>query len=165
MLSAKEFVDEKGQGRGPKEPHLSIHELRQYETRKIMTKGKLWRNHFKFVGMLPDFRGFENVKMNWIIPEKHFKEKRTLILIFQWLAPDTILLKLIKVCKKFYILTWNMELLNTLCFNSFGLRWYTEVRYRCAKRLKELKDIASGDPKAKCNSKSEDKPRWLIEDS
>jgi len=27
-----------------------------------MTGGKMWRNHFKFVGILPDFRGFEKIK-------------------------------------------------------------------------------------------------------
>ena len=54
-------MEEKGEGRGPKTPRLSRHAMRKYETRKIMTKGKMWRNHFKFVGILPDFRGFEKV--------------------------------------------------------------------------------------------------------
>jgi len=138
LLSAKNFVDETGPGRGPKTPHLSRHELRSHEMRKVLTKGKMWRNHFKFVGMLPDFRGFENVRSNRLIPEKHFKEKRTLLLIFRWLPPDIMLLKMVKVCRKFYILSWNLELLNNLCFHSFGLKRYNEIRFRCAKRLKEI---------------------------
>jgi len=41
-----------------KEKKLSYHENRKYEN----TKKLRWRNHYKFVGVLPDFRGFEKLK-------------------------------------------------------------------------------------------------------
>jgi len=85
------------------------------------------------VGILPDFRGFEKLRMKQVIEIKHFREKRTFINIFEWLSPDNMLLKVGKffrliqpfagkVCKKFYMLTWNDELLSKLAFNCFGTR-------------------------------------------
>ena len=97
-----------------------------------------WRNHYKFVGILPDFRGFEKLKMKQVIEIKHFREKRTFINIFEWLSPDNVLLKVSKVCKKFYMLTWNDELLTKLAFNCFGTKRYNEIRFRIAKRLHQV---------------------------
>ena len=98
---------------------LSFHERRSL----AVTKGR-WRNHYKFVGMLPDFRGFEKINQVRVIKDKHFREKRMMILIFQWLSPDVMLLKMSNVCKKFYILSWNEELLKAFCFYNFGLKGY-----------------------------------------
>ena len=79
-----------------------------------------------------------------------------LLNIFRWLPPDVMLLKMAKVCKKFYILTWNQELLNNLCFYSFGTQNYNEIRFQCAKRIDQLR---------RGEGKDESKPRWIIEES
>lgn len=84
-----------------------------------MTGGKMWRNHYKFFGILPDFRGFEKIKserLKTIDTDKPFKERRTLLLIFRWLSPDVVMLKLLTVCKKFYMLSWSAELMNNLVY-------------------------------------------------
>ena len=103
-MSASRFAEE-----GPKK--LSIFEARKKENKLR------WRNHFKFVGILPDFRGFEKVAMKQIIASRAFREKRLLINILEWLKPDEILLKFIRVSRKFYMLTWNDELINKVTFN------------------------------------------------
>jgi len=69
------------------------------------------------VGVLPDFRGFEKVQMKQIIGNKSFREKRTFINIIEWLKPDEMLLTISHVCKKFYILSWNDELIRKVTFN------------------------------------------------
>lgn len=79
--------------KGPKKMHYT--ESRKWEHRK---KELRWRNHYKFVGVLPDFRGFEKLTMRQVIVIKHFREKRTFINIFEWLKPDEMLLKVGKVC-------------------------------------------------------------------
>ena len=108
-------------------------ESRKWEHRK--KEPLRWRNHFKFVGVLPDFRGFERLAMRQIIAIKHFREKRTFINIFEWLKPDEMLLKLGKCCRKFYMLSWNDELLNKMAFNSFGTRGLNDIKFRVAKRM------------------------------
>ena len=80
--------------------------LTYFDKRKPENKMR-WRNHFKFVGILPDFRGFEGVNFKPVIPAKSFREKRTFINIFEWLKPDEFLLTAAKACKKFHILSWN----------------------------------------------------------
>lgn len=116
--------------KGPKKVHYT--ESRKWENRK---KELRWRNHFKFVGVLPDFRGFERMTMKQVIKTRHFREKRTFINIFEWLKPDEILLKLGKSCKKFYMLTWNDELLNKMAFHSFGTKGLNDIKFKVAKRM------------------------------
>ena len=116
--------------KGPKKMHYT--ESRKWEHRKTQLR---WRNHYKFVGILPDFRGFEKLVMVQIIKTKHFREKRTFINIFEWLKPDEMLLKLAKACKKFYMLTWNDELLKKMAYNNFGTKGLNEVKFRVARRL------------------------------
>ena len=94
-----------------------------------------WRNHYKFVGVLPDFRGFERVNFKQIMPMKSFREKRTFINIFEWLKPDEFLLTVQKACKKFHMLSWNSELLQKITFNQFGESGLREIKFRVAKRL------------------------------
>ena len=160
LLRTDNFMEEEGAQRGTKQ-HLSRHELRKHETRKMLTKGKMWRTHSKFFGMLPDFRGFEKVKCERIMAtETAFKERRMLILIFRWLSPDILLLKLVQVCRNFYRLSWSAELLNNLVYHTFGFRGYQKVRHKVATRLKQIQDIKDGLKLAK-----DDKPRWLIENS
>jgi hypothetical protein len=48
QLTAQEIVDKK-------DPKLSYFDKRKPEN--VLR----WRNHYKFVGVLPDFRGFEKV--------------------------------------------------------------------------------------------------------
>ncbi|CDW78278.1 UNKNOWN [Stylonychia lemnae] len=55
------------------------------------------------------------------------------------------------VCKKFYELSWNCELLTNICFHNFGLELFAEIKYRCAKRLYKIKNNI------------EDKVRYFIE--
>ena len=62
-----------------------------------------------------------------------------------------------RVCKKFYILSWNQELVNKLCFFSFGQKRYNAIRFKCAKRIDQVNNGKQND--------KENKPRWLIEDS
>ena len=136
-----------------KEVKLSYHERR-------MPENKLrWRNHFKFVGVLPDFRGFEKVEIKQVMPIKHFREKRTFINIFEWLKPDELLLILTRVCKKFYILSWSDELINKITFNQFGDRGLREIKYRCAQRLMQVKTGTVPMEHGK------EKERWMIETS
>ena len=82
---------------------------------------------------------------------RHFKEKRTFINIFEFLRVDEVLIKMKLVCRKFYMLTWNEELLNKLCFHAFGLEMFDEIKYRIAQRLHK---VAKG---------IEDKPRYFVE--
>lgn len=119
--------------------------------------GIRWRNHFKFVGVLPDFRGFEKLAMKCAIKIKHFKEKRTFINIFEWLKPDEMLLTVGKACKKFYMLTWNEELLNLLTYHTFGDKKYTEIKFRIAKRLH---DVATNNLPMVAGKEKE---RWMVE--
>ena len=114
----------------PKKMHYT--ESRKWEHQK---KAPRWRNHYKFVGVLPDFRGFEKLHMKMVIPVKHFREKRTFINVFEWLKPDEVLLKLGRCCKKFQMLTWNEELLNKMAFNNFGAKGLNEIKFRVARRL------------------------------
>lgn len=79
-----------------------------------------------------------------------------LILIFEWFTPDIILLKMAHVCRKFYIVSWNEEMLNYLCHEQFGNRKYQEIRFKCAKRVHQCE---------KGTQLEEDKPRWIIEES
>lgn len=138
--------------KGPKKMHYT--ESRKWEHRK---KELRWRNHYKFVGVLPDFRGFERLVMRQIIATKHFREKRTFINIFEWLKPDEMLLKMGKCCKKFYMLTWNDELLNKMAFNNFGTRGLNEIKFKVAKRMQQ---VATGQLPMQ-NGK--EKERWMIE--
>ena len=139
--------------KGPKKLHYT--EERKWEHQK--KREIRWRNHFKFVGVLPDFRGFEKLVMQQIIQIKHFREKRTFINIFEWMKPDEMLLKLGKICRKFYMLTWNDELLNKMAFNNFGTRGLNEVKFRVAKRLQQ---VATGQLPM-VNGK--EKERWMVE--
>jgi hypothetical protein len=124
--------------------------LSYFDRRKPENKTK-HRNHFKFVGILPDFRGFERVKSVLPIKLRHFKEKRTFINIFEFLNIEEMILKLKLVCKKFYILSWNDELLNKLTFHAFGIELYEEVKYRIAKHLHKIANNVS------------EKPRYFVE--
>ena len=132
--------------------------MSKWEKRKADVKLR-WRNHYRFVGILPDFKGFEKLRMRQVIKVKHFREKRTFINIFEWLKPDEMLLTVGKACKKFYMLTWNPELLNLLVFNTFGHRRYAEIKYKIAKRLHDVKlgtlPMLAG----------KEKERWMIETS
>jgi hypothetical protein len=67
LLQTGKFVDHV-----EKKEKLTFMEARRPEN---IPKGR-WRNHFKFVGILPDFRGFEKIKQTRIVADKHFKEKR-----------------------------------------------------------------------------------------
>ena len=138
--------------KGPKKMHYT--ESRKWEHRK---KEIRWRNHYKFVGVLPDFRGFEKLKMTQIIPTKHFREKRTFINILEWLKPDEMLMRVGKVCKKFYMLTWNEELLNKMAHNNFGAKGINEIKFRIAKRMHQ---VATGNLPM-VNGK--EKERWMVE--
>ena len=84
---------------------------------------------------MPDFHGFEKTKSQIVVRLRHFKEKRTFINIFEFLRPEELVLKMKQVCRKFYILSWNDELLNKVCFHTFGLDLFEEIKYRIAKRL------------------------------
>jgi hypothetical protein len=97
----------------------------------------------------------ERINQKRIIADKHFKEKRTMLNIFQWLSPDVMILKMTHVCRKFYILSWNLELLNKLCFYNFGTKAYNQIRFKCAKRVE----------RSNSNLQTDDKPRWIIEES
>ena len=103
------------------------------------------------MGTLPDFHGFELTRNRCLLKLKHFKEKRTFINIFEFLQPDEMVMKMKLVCKKFYILSWNDELMTKLCFHSFGIELFEEIKYRIAKRLHKVKNGI------------EDKVRYFIE--
>ena len=76
--------------------------------------------------------------MKQVIPLKHFREKRTFINIFEWVKPDEMLMVVGKSCKKFYMLSWNDELINKLTFNTFGTKAYNEIRFKIAKRMHQV---------------------------
>jgi hypothetical protein len=59
---------------------------------------------------------------------KPFKKKRLYILIFEWLYPTEIMLKLALCSKNFYIVSWDCELLRTLILTSIGLEKYRKIR-------------------------------------
>lgn len=124
--------------------------LSYFDRRKPENKQK-HRNHFKFMGILPDFQGFERTKSFKTIKPKHFKELRVFILFFEFLKPEEVLLKMKLVSRKFYMLTWNYEMLYLLCFHAFGIELWEEIKYRIAKRMHK---IANG---------IEDKPRYFVE--
>ena len=113
--------------------------LSYFERRMPQNKQK-HRNHYKFVGILPDFHGFERTRNHKVLKLYHFKEKRTFINIFEFLAPDELLLTVKLVCKKFYMLSWNEELLKKVCFHAFGFQMYEEIKYRVAKHLHRVKN-------------------------
>ena len=62
-----------------------------------------------------------------------------------------MLLKIKLVCRKFYILSWNEELLTKICFHAFGYELYDQIKYKVAKRL------------YKVQNNIEDKPRYFVE--
>ena len=124
--------------------------LSYFDRRKPEHKQK-HRNHFKFRGILPDFRGFENTKCKLIMKIRHFKEKRTFINIFEFLKPEEMVTKMKLVCRKFYMLSWDKELLYKLCFHAFGQDLLEEIKYRVAKRIHNV------------TNNIEDKPRYFVE--
>lgn len=97
--------------------------------------------------------------MKQIIPNKSFREKRTFINIIEWLKPDELLLTISHVCKKFYILSWNDELITKVTFNQFGDRGLREVKYKVAKRIMQVKTGTVPMEHGK------EKERWMIETS
>ena len=124
--------------------------LSYFDRRKPENKKK-HRNHFKFVGILPDFQGFERTRCTLVMKLRHFKEKRTFVNIFEFFRPEEMVLKMKLVCRKFYMLSWCDELLNKLCFHAFGYDLFEEIKYRIAKRMHKM---ANG---------VEDKPRYFVE--
>jgi hypothetical protein len=60
-------------------------------------------------------------------------------------------------CKKFQILSWNVELLDKITFNLFGDNGLREIKFRIAKRLMQVK---TGTLPMDGNK---EKQRWMIE--
>lgn len=96
--------------------------------------------------------------MKQIIPTKSFREKRQLINILEWLKPDEIFLKFARVSKKFYIMSWNDELINKLALNQFGIAGLREIKFKIAKRYMQIatKTLPMETP-------TKEKERWMIE--
>jgi len=97
--------------------------LDYFERRMYKNKPK-YRNYWKFQGILPDFSGFESLHCKPAVPITHIPDKRPLLLVLEWLQPDELVLTAALVCRKWYILTWYEELLNSIIFNNFGLASY-----------------------------------------
>jgi hypothetical protein len=84
-----------------------------------------------FDGSLPNdlvsiYKRFD--KLYPVVLERPFKRKRMYINVVEWLMPNEVLMKMAKVSREWYMITWNYEALRRVSENVMGKEGYKRIK-------------------------------------